>query len=404
MKGKFVTALGSVLTFALIVITMMACVGCGGPINSDPDPDKDGDGGNNPPAEVYVTDLEIVTPPDKVSYYVGEELDFTGMKLEATWSDGAVEDLTASDCQISKTGTVSAEDTKITFTYEGLSAEQTISVNTAAVASVIVNTDALSNKGAVNTPIDLTRVVVTVVYSDEAERVVNNYTLEMNGAKVDDPSAVVIKERGEYSFEYVFGGVKSEPFVMEIFNGFMIEAENIDKAEPGDKKNYVGGNGYFHTVSDPGGDLSSGGAYMGDVKKGDIIRFHIWSDAESPRQANLILRTASGLMTKSGSATRWRPLEMGKMQFNKVFTSKFGDDVINVDDSCVLEGGKAPDGTDPETGDPSLWVNWTDVSFGTVTLQPGDNIVELTVISDYKNCMNVSCACNIDRLEIEWVE
>ena len=214
MKGKFVTALVSVLTFALTVITMMAFVGCGGPINSGIDPDKGGDGGNNPPAELYVTDLEIVTPPDKVSYYVGEELDFKGMKLEATWSDGAVEDLTADDCQISKTGTVSAEDTKITFTYEGLSAEQTISVNTATVASVIVNTEALSNKGAVNTPIDLTRVVVTVVYSDEAERVVNNYTLEMKGAKVDDPSAVVIEERGEYTYQYVFCGVTSEPLVM----------------------------------------------------------------------------------------------------------------------------------------------------------------------------------------------
>ena len=69
---------------------------------------------------------------------------------------------------------------------------------------------------------------------------------------------------------------------------------------------------------------------------------------------------------------------------------------------AVLPGGRTDD---TENGDQSLWVNWQDVDFGTIPLVEGDNVVRFEVTSNlvHNNNDRASAACNIDRLQIEYV-
>ena len=55
------------------------------------------------------------------------------------------------------------------------------------------------------------------------------------------------------------------------------------------------------------------------------------------------------------------------------------------------------------TGDWSLWCKWVEISFGEMQLAQGDNIIEFTVISDYKNNYGESCAANIDCMDVVFI-
>ncbi|HIW03686.1 MAG TPA: hypothetical protein H9692_03085, partial [Firmicutes bacterium] len=101
----------------------------------------------------------------------------------------------------------------------------------------------------------------------------------------------------------------------------------------------------------------------------------------------------------------WRPLVMGDMQFNKTFVVKYGTaqeasaetlKTLNVADSVIIPGATS------EVGDPILFENFTDINFGRLELKAGENIIELTVQSEYKNCYGEVVGCNIDRLEIQY--
>ena len=80
---------------------------------------------------IVVTSIAITTPPTKTAYSVGDTLDLDGMVVTASLSGGTgatkvVTDYTASPAD---GATLTAEDTKVTVTYEGKTAEQTITVS-----------------------------------------------------------------------------------------------------------------------------------------------------------------------------------------------------------------------------------------------------------------------------------
>ena len=80
---------------------------------------------------IVVTSIAITTAPTKTAYSVGDTLDLTGMVVTASLSGGTgatkvVTDYTASPAN---GATLTAEDTKVTVTYEGKTAEQAITIN-----------------------------------------------------------------------------------------------------------------------------------------------------------------------------------------------------------------------------------------------------------------------------------
>ena len=69
-----------------------------------------------------------VTPPAKVSYYVDEEIDITGMKVTATYSDKKTKDVTTSakvSCDLSKAGEAAAT---VSYTEGGITKSATFNV------------------------------------------------------------------------------------------------------------------------------------------------------------------------------------------------------------------------------------------------------------------------------------
>lgn len=389
-------------------LTLTSIFAACGP-TSTPDPGNDDDKPGDNPGDATVTELIISTPPTMTEYYVGEVFDSTGMELKAKWSDGIRMTVDIDDCTIEPSGPLSVADDAVTITYENVSVEQEITVVDTAVESISVDTGNMALKAAVNTPMNFSGIKVTVKYADGNSRVVTNgYTFKVDGEDVEDVSALTFAEWGTHTLTVVYGE-KTADIEIEIFDGFMVEAENMISSPAETDKNYV----EIVKGSDQGSPIvitkeeepASGGSYMGSVFYGTVMRFHVWADEAC--NANVILRASSGYMLVDGGS--WDPIEVGDQQFNRLFQVSYGtvaeaeDNALKelkIGDDVVLEGGT----TDNPNGDGLLLVNWKDVEFGTLALKEGDNVIELNVITDYVNCRDQVVACNIDRLEIQYTD
>ena len=78
--------------------------------------------------------ISVVTPPDKVTYSVGDELDLTGIKVQSTLSNGFIKDVTSS-CTFSPAdgsildGTISSVSISYTEKQQTYTTSQNITVS-----------------------------------------------------------------------------------------------------------------------------------------------------------------------------------------------------------------------------------------------------------------------------------
>lgn len=410
MKGKAKKVLTLVLALLLTVMTAVFYAACGETDEPGPGPDP------GLPDDATVVELTISDPPDVTEYYIGETFDPTGMKVKAKWSDGVKLRVNIADCTIDPSGPLEAGDRQVTITYGGVSVVQEITLKDDTVSSITVDTGNIPLKAAVGTPMNFSNIVVTAHYADGAERLVNGgYTFKVDGEAVTDVSALTFDESGEHTLTVVYGAVSAD-ITIDIFEGFVIEAENVVKTSEvtSDMRNFVelcapgkssatSSSTTYPYKQQNADEPASGGAYLGSVFKEAVMRFHIWAD--EPGYADVILRASSCYMTEDGGS--WSPIEVGDQQFNRLFEISYGSaadaeadtlERLYVSDDVVLKGGR----TDIATGDGMLFVNWMDVNFGTLPLEAGDNILEFNVITDYVNSRNQQVACNIDRLEVQY--
>lgn len=435
-KRIFTLVLAAVLAFTLV----FSFTACGD--KTEPEKKPGGDEGNPSVDDPYVVELRIVTPPTKTEYMPGEEFDSKGMKLAAEWSHGVTEDLDPSECTMSPSGALAADTEEITFTYEGKSCVQKIVVNSAELVSIELDRSALAEQQLVGT-VDLYSVKVYAVYDNDSKIQVSDFTFAENGTTIANPAAYEVTA-GEHTIKVTYKTLSAE-FKITAFSGYTVDATNIVYSEVLEKNRdeYIGTNfvenpaaavydadgnpiisgtnikGFLEdgTEADFPGNRYRAGSEQGtpclaDVKKGQIMRFHIWSDFTAT--VELVITASSGYLLEDNPAGSWIPTKMGDMQFNKLFdvnvvsvnsetglpeTDEEGNEVktpLTIGDEVILPGGES------ENGDMALWAHWQDVSFGEIELQEGDNIIELIVTSEYENKYKASCAANIVGFEVRF--
>ncbi|MCI8489267.1 MAG: leucine-rich repeat protein [Lachnospiraceae bacterium] len=75
--------------------------------------------------ENVLTTLRITAEPEKKEYYIGEELDVTGLALEAVYKDGATKSVAVSDCKLTGFDSSRSGTKTITVTYREVVTVQT---------------------------------------------------------------------------------------------------------------------------------------------------------------------------------------------------------------------------------------------------------------------------------------
>lgn len=386
----------SFLAVALVVALCFMGAACGKEVSVDSTPNSTptpGDGEE----EFYVTELTILTPPEKTSYLEGEEFDYTGMTLKAVWNDEEEETLHPIECEITPEGPLTADVTEITLTYEGKSVTQEITVTSATVTGLSINTDSVETAVVVGSTLDLSALTVSATFNGNASRdVTSECTFTLNDVEIADLSAVTISKEGDNIVKAKYEDIEAQ-FTVKAFTGKVIEAENILSSPDSSAKDYVSVNNaeLCRRVDVYSGQTASGDAYLGDIRTGLVLTFHVYADAAATSE--IVLRTANGYITEVVNG--FAPVVMSEAKFNEIFSVKINGEPYEVPDSVVLPEQRAEN---PSVGDDTLWTKWVDVTFGTVNLSQGDNIIELTVISQLINVWYNSATANIDRLEIRY--
>ena len=165
----------------------------------------------------YVTGIRIVSQPSKKDYYVNEQLDLTGLVVEAIYSDESYENLNNNELTISGFNS-SKEATNQIVTISYLNFRDTFTVNILEKSGPVVTDIEIKhnpNKTTykVGELLDLTGLVVKASYSDFSEKTIDNSELTIIGFDSSKAIAnqVVVVSYEEFTDYFTVNIIEDKP-------------------------------------------------------------------------------------------------------------------------------------------------------------------------------------------------
>lgn len=134
------------------------------------------------PASKIVESISVKTEPTTTTYAEGDKLDLSGLVLTVTYEGGSTEEIaTGFTASPSNGATLTTSDTKVTFTYNGKTCEQDISV--LSLTSISVTTPPTKTTYIEGESLDLAGVVIDGLYGSTVHREISGWTASpANGA------------------------------------------------------------------------------------------------------------------------------------------------------------------------------------------------------------------------------
>ena len=120
-----------------------------------------------------VTGVTVKTQPGKTEYWIGEELDTTGLTLTATYSDGSTQTV-SSGFTASGFSSATAGSKTVTVTYNGKSATFTVTVKTPTITGIVIKTQPTKTEYWIGEELDTTGLTLTATYSDGSTQTVSS--------------------------------------------------------------------------------------------------------------------------------------------------------------------------------------------------------------------------------------
>ena len=398
----------------ICALTILGLIGGGFVMNSCGETSEDVE---KDPGEVVVESIAVTTPPTKTTYYEGESFEKDGMVVEATMSDGSKQKIGNARVRVTPNGALSNDDEFVTLTYQEKTTTVQITVLPLDVTTLKISKLPFSTVYSVGGTYDFNGLEATVsLSSGDITATADELNLTINGKAVKTGDDIDLEARETpYTVvaTYRSNTTISDLFEISIIDGYKIEAENLIYTEPSNDLNtYVRGKnseegGYLtaangngagiRPITDDSATFASGGSYLGDLKNGNVIEFYFKSEVAS--SAIISISASSGYMTRSYPEGSWNPSKMDDMQLNKAMSATANSKEIVIEDTVMLPGGEA---SDANTADARLWTNWQTVSFGTMDVNEGLNVVSIVVNSEYTNCLNSQCSFNLDYLVVNF--
>jgi len=344
-----------------------------------------------------VVKLTVKSRPTKLSYTEGETFSPSGLEMTATLGDGSTEDVYIGDCEIYPSGELMPTDQSVKVVYFEGSVEFPITVTPNPCVSLQMESKPVVESYLPGQKLSLDGLHLTGTLQDGTKKdSISSYSLLLDGKDYDVRKALP-EEIGSHTLTFSYHSATVD-FPIEIFQGSIVEAENIldTTAMTIDSKNFLekmNPDYSFRKVSNPMSEPASGKAYIGYIREGDILRFHIYSDTATT--ARLFLRAASA--SYLGKDGQGQPLEMNSILVSNVCRMDFNGEAFPLTDQ-VMPGAVSRYRSE-NRGDSLLWVKWQDADLGTVSLVKGDNTltIDTTRARQFKEF-------NLDRLEIRSLE
>lgn len=139
--------------------------------------------------------IEIITPPNKTSYFEGENFDKTGMVVRANFNDNTSNILNSYD--ITGGTNLTAGQTSVTISYEGKTTTQTIIVEKNSVTKLKIKTLPTKLEYWAGEDFDSTGMVVEATYKKGNTQEISNYTITNGKNLKNGQTSVTISYEGK---------------------------------------------------------------------------------------------------------------------------------------------------------------------------------------------------------------
>ena len=337
------------------------------------------------------TAIDITTQP-KTAYVEGEKFDPTGIVFDATYTDGTEKTgLTVADIdEWTPTRALRTDDTTVTIKHDGFEKTIDITVSEKKVTSVEIVSEPVIKSFPKGSKIDLGGLKVNATYEGDAAPVEETeYIVKDSQGKTYVDGETVLDTAGELTLTVSVtsgGATMSDTFVINVVEGVItVQAEAT--GEHGENESYTvlapiqSGKGVRVRT---GESHSKGGACVESIVKGDKVTFYVY--AEVAGDYDFVVTTCSTLRRESGVS--------GTLAANvgDVFKVTVGGAELDVSDVVI------PELDLPEGG--SIWFNWQEVDFGTVTLEAGYNEIVFECINVAKDYQNQDRVPNLDAIDL----
>ena len=146
--------------------------------------------------------IEIATPPNKTSYFEGENFDKTGMVVKANYNSKNTPYIILDNSSYDNTdgNNLVAGQKSVTIAYEDKSVKQTINVEKNSVTEIKIKTPPTKIEYKEGENFDATGMVIEVTYKDGTSKEVTDYTIE-NGNNLKANQKQVTITYGEIKIE-----------------------------------------------------------------------------------------------------------------------------------------------------------------------------------------------------------
>ena len=148
---------------------------------------------------VAVSKVEIKKAPTKVSYFVGDKLDTTGLVVKATKNNGVTEDITTGFTISGFDSSKPADSQTVTVTYEGKSATFTVKIVAVVVTIIAIKTNPTKTTYEIGEELDTTGLVITVTKNNGAtEDITTGFTVSgFNSSTAAESQTVTVTYEGK---------------------------------------------------------------------------------------------------------------------------------------------------------------------------------------------------------------
>ena len=123
--------------------------------------------------DVTLSGIAIASNPTKTSYYVGDTLDTTGLKLTATYNNGTTQTIT-SGFTCTPTALTSAGAQTVTVNYGGKTATFTVNVQDVTLSGIAIASNPTKTSYFVGDTLDTTGLKLTATYNNGTTQIITS--------------------------------------------------------------------------------------------------------------------------------------------------------------------------------------------------------------------------------------
>ncbi len=153
------------------------------------------------PKQKSLTNIEIKNPANKTEYTVGEVVDFSGLQIQARYSDGSVQDIPTSSLTISPNRALITSDTTVEINYSGKTISYPIIVveKPSTLTNIEIKNPANKTEYTVGEVVDFSGLQIQARYSDGSVQDIptSSLTISPNRALITSDTTVEINYSGK---------------------------------------------------------------------------------------------------------------------------------------------------------------------------------------------------------------